>query len=140
MRELSKTDSLRRCVNSDARTICRFRQAVFLHGHSALSGCYQASLNPDEGRNPKKRRMTMTTTRQAPVHKIRHRSIEAAIWENEGKSGPFHAVTFQRLYKTGGEWKSSDTYSQADLLYLQQVAEAAYHWIQDNQPANAVTG
>jgi hypothetical protein len=44
-----------------------------------------------------------------PVHQIRLGNIKAAIWENITESGRQFNVTFERLFKKGDEWQSSDS-------------------------------
>lgn len=62
-----------------------------------------------------------------PVEQIRLGGIKAAIWKNEGKSGAFFNITFQRLYKSEeGQWSSTANFSGYDLLLLAKVANAAH--------------
>ena len=79
--------------------------------------------------------MATNTSRQSadsptrPVHEIRFGRIKAAIWENETESGTRHNVTFQRLWKDGDEWRSSDSFSRDDLPLLMEMADLAHTWI-----------
>ena len=62
-----------------------------------------------------------------PVEEVRIGSIKAAIWRNEGESGPRFNVTFQRLYRTEeGKWQSTGSFGRDDLLVLKKVADAAH--------------
>ena len=62
-----------------------------------------------------------------PVEEIRIGSIKAAIWRNEGESGPRFNVTFQRLYRTeDGKWLSTASFGRDDLLVLMKVADATH--------------
>lgn len=62
-----------------------------------------------------------------PVEEVRIGSIKAAIWRNEGESGPRFNVTFQRLYRTDeGKWQSTGSFGRDDLLVLMKVADAAH--------------
>ena len=62
-----------------------------------------------------------------PVEEVRIGSIKAAIWRNEGESGPRFNVTFQRLYRTeDGKWQSTGSFGRDDLLVLKKVADAAH--------------
>ena len=62
-----------------------------------------------------------------PVEEIRIGSIKAAIWRNEGESGPRFNVTFQRLYRTEeGKWLSTTSFGRDDLLVLMKVADATH--------------
>lgn len=64
-----------------------------------------------------------------PVHEVRLGVVKAAIWPNETDNGVRHNVTFQRLYKDGDEWKSTDSFGRDDLLLLAKVADEAHTWI-----------
>lgn len=65
-----------------------------------------------------------------PVHRIKRGSIEAAIWENDGKTGPFHSVTFKRSYKTAeGDYKDSHAYTMRDLLDLARCVIETNIWM-----------
>ena len=62
-----------------------------------------------------------------PVEEVRIASIKAAIWRNEGESGPRFNVTFQRLYRTDdGKWHSTSSFGRDDLLVLMKVADATH--------------
>ena len=62
-----------------------------------------------------------------PVEEVRIGSIKAAIWRNEGESGPRFNVTFQHLYRTeDGKWQSTGSFGRDDLLVLKKVADAAH--------------
>jgi hypothetical protein len=62
-----------------------------------------------------------------PVEEIRIGSIKAAIWRNEGESGPRFNVTFQRLYRIeDGKWQSTASFGRDDLLVLMKVADATH--------------
>lgn len=62
-----------------------------------------------------------------PIEEIRIGSIKAALWRNDGESGPRFNVTFQRLYRTeDGKWQSTSSFGRDDLLVLAKVADAAH--------------
>ncbi|BDC49817.1 hypothetical protein F183_A21330 [Bryobacterales bacterium F-183] len=61
-----------------------------------------------------------------PVDAIRVGSIKGSIWKNEGVNGPWYNVTFERLYRENGEWKSSTSFGEDDLLVLAKVADHAH--------------
>ncbi len=44
-----------------------------------------------------------------PVKAFRAGTIQAAIWENSNEKGPYRTVTFQKRFKAGEEWKSTNT-------------------------------
>lgn len=71
----------------------------------------------------------MPETKNRPVKELRIGSLKAAIWQNEGTNGPWHNVTFDRSYRDGDTWKSSDNFGRDDLLALSKLADQAHTWI-----------
>ena len=66
-------------------------------------------------------------TQLHPFAEVRIGSVKAAIWRNEGESGPRFNVTFQRLYRTEeGKWQSTYSFGRDDLLVLMKVADATH--------------
>ena len=58
---------------------------------------------------------------------------KAAIWRNDdGSNGPWHGVSFERVYKDGDEWKSSGSFGRDDLLVLAKVIDQAHSWVVEN--------
>lgn len=66
-----------------------------------------------------------------PAHSIRRHSVQAAIWKNDGKNGPYYRATFSRRYKDGEIWKSTESFNAEDLPDLMLVAALALDWIRD---------
>lgn len=76
----------------------------------------------------------MATTTNKPATTFRRGSIKAAVWENTGKDGLFHTVTFSRSYKDAeGNWKNTDSFAGSDLDDLQAVAFQANLFIMKNK-------
>ena len=48
---------------------------------------------------------------------------------NTTPTGDRFNVTFERLYKDGDSWKSSNNFGRDDLLTLGKVADKAHDWI-----------
>jgi hypothetical protein len=67
-------------------------------------------------------------SKKRPIHEIRIGSVKAAIWRNEGPTGAWHSVIFERIYKDGDEWKSTANFGREDLLVLAKVADQAHTW------------
>lgn len=66
-------------------------------------------------------------TNKGPVAKHRAGQIEAAVWENEGKEGPYYTVSFSRNYKDKeGNWKNATNFRRQDLPYLEYVVKKAW--------------
>ena len=64
-----------------------------------------------------------------PVHEIRFGSIKAAIWANDTQTGVRHSVTVSRLYKSEGDWRSTDSFGRDDLPLVMKVCDLAHTWI-----------
>ena len=61
--------------------------------------------------------MAKKQSKPQPIKEVRIGSIKAAIWRNDGDSGPRFNVTFQRLYRSeAGKWQSTNSFSRDDLL------------------------
>ena len=43
-----------------------------------------------------------------------------------------HNVTFQRLYRDGKDWKTTDSFGRDDLPLVQKIADLAHTWIYEN--------
>ena len=70
-----------------------------------------------------------TETPNAPVQTIRVHGIRASIWANPTEKGVRYNTTFERSYRDGEEWKTTDNYGREDLLVLAYVATEAFRWI-----------
>ena len=60
-----------------------------------------------------------------PTKKFRIGFVEAAIWDNDD----FYSVTLSRTYKDDGEYKSTDSLGQGDLLNAAKCLARAENWI-----------
>ena len=67
--------------------------------------------------------------KKRPVHEFRIGPVKAAIWRNDGANGPWHGVSFERIYRDGDEWKSTQSFGRDDLLVLANVADQAHTWV-----------
>jgi len=61
-----------------------------------------------------------------PAVEVRFGNIRAAVWRNEAEAGPWYNVTFERSYRDGTEYKSSQSFGRDDLLTLAKVADEAH--------------
>lgn len=67
------------------------------------------------------------TNRTQPIDTLRDGPLKAAIWENEGPSGPFYAVSFARTYRDEeGRLADVTSFVGADILRLAWLATEAY--------------
>ncbi len=70
-----------------------------------------------------------------PVHTIRQGLVQAAIWQNEHDNNTYFTVTFERRYKDGDQWKSTQGFGRDDLLVLAKIADLAHSKIHELQSA-----
>ena len=59
----------------------------------------------------------MATPHSTPATAFRSGSVNAAVWDNTGETGPFFSITFSRPYEdTQGHWKTSSSYGLNDPM------------------------
>jgi len=68
-------------------------------------------------------KQVMMGDKKQPYSQTRFGAIKGVVWENEGKNGPWFTVTFERIYKDKGQWRSSSRFGEEDLLVLAKVAD-----------------
>lgn len=67
--------------------------------------------------------MTTETEKKKPAQTFRKGTVKAAVWENTGRDGVFHSVTFSRSYKAGEDgWRNTSSFNEGDLEALADVA------------------
>lgn len=72
-----------------------------------------------------------------PIQKFSVGGIKVAIWENEGKNGPYNTVTMGRCYKSeDGEWKTSNSFRQNDLPKAALALDKAFEFISLKTPTS----
>ena len=64
-----------------------------------------------------------------PIYELRLGRVKAAIWQNETPNGARYNVQFQRLYKDGNKWKSSDSFGREDLPLVEKLADRLLVWM-----------
>ena len=69
----------------------------------------------------------------SPINKIRVGAVSITIWENEktGKDGQkYTAQSFQldKNYKTGDDWKTTNSYSANDLMLVIMACQKALEY------------
>lgn len=70
-----------------------------------------------------------------PVGEFKVGRVRAAVWANESESGPWHSVTFSRLYKDkDGNWQDSPNFSRDDLPLLMKAADQAHTFLYQTPP------
>ena len=68
-------------------------------------------------------------TQTKPIHQITLGTIRASIWKNENNGLVHYDTTFNRRYKEGDQWKSSQYFGRDDLLLLAKLADEVNSWI-----------
>jgi hypothetical protein len=62
-----------------------------------------------------------------PVAKLQDGLLNLAIWERETDKGNFYTVTIERRYKNrDGEWASTQSLGEDDLLSMAELMRQAY--------------
>jgi hypothetical protein len=65
-----------------------------------------------------------------PVKKVKVGAVEVAVWENSSKEGKkFFTTTMERNYKTGEEWKKTNSLRMDDLPKAILALQEAYHFV-----------
>ena len=71
-----------------------------------------------------------------PIHKISVGGIQVAIWSNEGKEGTiYNSVSFDKRYKQGEEWKSTNSLKANDIPKAILALQKAYEYLALKEPA-----
>lgn len=69
-----------------------------------------------------------------PVRKLKEATLNAEVWENKYEKGIQHNVTFSRSYRDKeGNWKSTSSFGERDLLSLQHLAGRAHDAIRERR-------
>ena len=65
-----------------------------------------------------------------PLHTLRRGGMKAAIWLNDGITGPFFSTTFSRSFKDRtGAWRNASSFGFSDLEALMTLTLDAKEWI-----------
>lgn len=76
-------------------------------------------------------------TNGRPITQIRLGAIRASIWANETPNGTRHNVTVGRIYQKDGEWKTSGSFGQDEVLILCKALDLAYMWMAEHRRGSA---
>ena len=68
----------------------------------------------------------MATNKRKPAAELRIGTVKATVWENEVGGIPRHNVTFSRLYRDEGQWKTTHSFVFNNLLTLAKLADQAH--------------
>jgi hypothetical protein len=92
---------------------------------SSVGSRFPSAAGERKHTNPFKEEISIMAN-QKPASEVRIGSIKATIWRNQTETGARHNVTFERLYKDGDKWKSTQSFGRDDLLLLAKVADEAH--------------
>ena len=74
--------------------------------------------------------MSEEKSNSGPVKKVKVGAVEVAVWENSSKEGKkFFTTTMERNYKTGEEWKKTNSLRMDDLPKAILALQEAYHFV-----------
>lgn len=69
----------------------------------------------------------MSTKNNKPIDTLRDRELKATIWKNFGSKGTFFTVELSITYTDDqGEYQTSHSFSQDQLLRIGRLADMAY--------------
>jgi hypothetical protein len=68
-------------------------------------------------------------TSNKPVGEIRYGRIKATIWPNDTGKGSRYSVTVSRVYKSGDEWKTSESFWRDDIPLVIKALDEAHSLI-----------
>jgi hypothetical protein len=78
---------------------------------------------------------------QRPIAQVSVGSIHAAIWRNATQGNPFYNTTFEARYKDDhGEWKTTKSFGQMELLALAKCTDLCFDAITQLQDENKRRG
>ena len=85
---------------------------------------------PPQAAAPAPQPSSARSSARKPVHAIRYRGCEAAIWRNETDEGPRYAVTVRKSYRDkNDQWHDAQTFLPSDLPTLAKAINDAHSWI-----------
>ena len=61
-----------------------------------------------------------------PAAELKIGAVKATIWENEVGGITQHNVTFSRIYRDVGQWKTMHSFGFKNLLTLAKIADQAH--------------
>ncbi len=65
-------------------------------------------------------------THNKPAGELRIGAVKASVWGNEVGGITRHNVTFSRIYRDEGHWKTKQSFGFKNLLTLAKVADQAH--------------
>ena len=80
----------------------------------------------------------MATNNSKPTAELRIGALKATVWENEVGGITRHNVTFSRIYRDGGQWKTTHSLGFTNLLTLAKLADQAHSLIAERNAEAAL--
>lgn len=70
----------------------------------------------------------MDSVKKQPIRQVKENGVSISKWENKGIDGvKNYSYTIQKRYKAKeGEWKTSNTYFESDLVILKALIEQIF--------------
>ena len=72
-----------------------------------------------------------TNNNSKPAAELRIGTVKATVWENEVGGITRHNVTFSRIYRDEGQWKSTHSFGFNNLLTVAKLADQAHTLISE---------
>ena len=74
--------------------------------------------------------------KKKPVHHLKEKGIDVAVWENGTGEKLRYNTTLKRRYQDAdGEWHDTDSFGRSDLPLASKLLDLAYSWIWEQQHA-----
>lgn len=64
-----------------------------------------------------------------PEKKFRTGLIQATVWNNHNEKGDYKTVTFEKRYKKGEEWKTTNSFNANDIAKAIVVLTKAFEYV-----------
>ena len=78
----------------------------------------------------------MDEKKKKPAKKVRIGRVACSLWENSSNEGRrYYTASFQKIYRSGDNWRRTGSFSSSDLLALSRVALLAHDEIAALTPA-----
>ena len=63
--------------------------------------------------------------KQKPIATYQVGTAKVTVWENQGKDGTWKNFKVEKIYKKDGQWMTTDTFNEKELLELKAAIDKA---------------
>lgn len=70
-----------------------------------------------------------TNEKKKPAFKTKVGHVNATVFANDSKKGPWYSLTIDRVYKIGEEFKRTSSFPTSELDNLEVVVQRVKEWI-----------